>query len=288
MEVLRLLWGTILLRPYVFAFMLAYLLLAVPSWGWRRALLHLIVGYTVAWAAEYSSVHNGFPFGRYLYISAPTARRELWVAGVPFMDSLSFVFLTYAGLQAARLLLAPLRRGEGYAWDWRWEAPGPAVTIRYWLVAGLLTMGLDVIIDPVTLQGDHWFLGLIYAYPGGGPYFGVPLANFAGWALVAWAVLGIVAGLDRLLGPRLGQYRSVPADALTGAALFAGVAAFNLAVTLAIGEPLMALAGLAWSVAMLAPLAARLRRCSARRRPGPGRPAGSGGRDGAAPAAGTA
>ncbi|MHB0878915.1 MAG: carotenoid biosynthesis protein [Anaerolineae bacterium] len=260
MQFLRLLWGTVTLRPYVFVFLAAYLLLALPAWGWRRTALYTVLGYAVAWAAEYSSIHVGFPFGHYSYVSAPTADRELWVAGVPFMDSLSFVFLTFAGLQTVRLLRQPLRRHGARPWDWRWADPAQKLTLWAGAIAGLYITGLDVIIDPVALQGDRWFLGRIYWYPGGGPYFGVPLANFAGWALVSWTVLGLFALLDRALAPRLGQYRSHPADALTGTGLFAGVAAFNLAVTALIGEPLMALAGLAWAVAMLAPLAARLSR----------------------------
>jgi uncharacterized membrane protein len=283
MTALRLLWGTLLLRPYVFAFMAAYLLLAVPAWGWRRTALHLTIGYSVAWLAEYSSVHNGFPFGPYSYVSAPTAQRELWVAGVPFMDSLSFVFLTFAGLQTVRLLLQPLRRSQGRRWDWRWASPSLALGPLACLLAGLFTVGLDVIIDPVALQGERWFLGRIYFYPGGGPYFGVPLANFVGWALVSWTVLGVFAVLDRALGPRLGPCRSYPADALAGAALFAGVAAFNLSVTVAIGEPFMALVGAAWAAAMLALPAARLRRYPGRQWPAPARPLASGEPDEAAP-----
>lgn len=260
MTIAERLLGTVLLRPYVFAFLAAFLALALPAWGWRRTVLYTVLGYCIAWAAEYSSVNNGFPFGHYAYLSESTARRELWVAGVPFMDSLSFPFLTFAGLQAARLLLQPIRRLGTSRCDWRWLEPARPVTAATWLLGGLLTMGLDIIIDPVTLQGARWFLGRIYFYPGGGPYFGVPLANFAGWALVSWAIIGLLPLADRALGKRLGAYRSCWADALAGAGLFTGVIAFNLAVTVAIGEWQMAAAGLAWATAMLTPLAAKLRR----------------------------
>lgn len=46
-------------------------------------------------------------------------------------------------------------------------------------------MLLDVVLDPLAVQGDRWFLGRVFYYPGGGDYFGVPLVNFAGWALGA-------------------------------------------------------------------------------------------------------
>ena len=256
LRTLRLGGETFLLRPYVFAFLLCYLLLAVPAWGWRRTALYAALGYALAFAAEYSSIHDGIPFGLYAYVSEPTRGRELWVAGVPFMDSLSFVFLSFAGLQTARLLLAPPRRGV-----WRWQRPERLPDWREWLLGGLLTMGLDVVIDPLALQGERWFLGRIYYYPGGGPYFGVPLANFAGWALVAWAIIGLFLLFERLwLRRALGPWRGYPLDALGGAALFAAVLAFNLAVTFAIGEPLMGLTGLLWSALMLGAVAARVGR----------------------------
>lgn len=258
MATLHLLIGTLWLRPYVFAFLAAYLALAVPAWGWRRTLLFTVLGYTLAWAAEYTSIQIGFPFGLYHYISAPTLEKELWVAGVPFMDSLSFVFLTFAGLQTARLVLEPLRRGSLAAWDVRWARPDGRVRWRTWALTGLFTMGLDVITDPAAVRGERWFLGQIYYYPDGGVYFGVPLTNFAGWAVVAWAISGLFLILDRRLGRWWGDWRGYPADALWGVGLFAGVLAFNLAVTFAIGETALGLVGCVWAGVMLGPVLARL------------------------------
>ncbi len=259
MAELKLVAGTVALRPYVFLFLAAFVTLAVLTWGWRRTLVYAVLGYGLAWAAEYSSIHTGFPFGLYTYISAPTQDKELWVAGVPFMDSLSFVFLTFAGLQAARLALSSLAPGMRGWWDLRWARPYQPIGWPTWLLAGLLTMGLDVIIDPVALRGDRWFLGLIYDYPNGGQYFGVPLSNFAGWALLAWTITGVFLLLDRVvLRKWWGDWNSYPGDALWGAALFAGVLAFNLSATFAIGEALLGLIGCVWAAAMLAPLATRL------------------------------
>ncbi len=183
------------------------------------------------------------------------------------MDSLSFVFLTFAGLQTARLALQPLvvRRG----WDIRWAQPATVTGWRTWLLAGLLTMGLDIVTDPAALRGERWFLGRIYFYPEDGVYWGVPLANFAGWALLSWAIIGLFLLLDRwVLQPHWGAWRSYPADALWGAGLFAGVLAFNLAVTFAIGERTLGVVGCAWSVLMLVPIAARLQRQRAQASPG--------------------
>ena len=64
----RLFWGTVVLRPYVFAFLAIYLAAAATHLGWRRTLLFLPLGYSLAWLSEYSSIHWGFPYGDYFYI----------------------------------------------------------------------------------------------------------------------------------------------------------------------------------------------------------------------------
>lgn len=62
----------------------------------------------------------------------------------------------------------------------------------------------DVVIHPVALQGEKWFLGKIYGYPQEALYFGVPLTNFAGWAVVGFFSLFSYRWLER------GRYPSDP------------------------------------------------------------------------------
>ena len=56
-----------------------------------------------------------------------------------------------------------------------------------------------MVIDPVALRGDRWFLGKIYYYPDPGLHFGVPFANYVGWAVVGLISLAIYFPLDRRL-----------------------------------------------------------------------------------------
>src|SRR3989475_5631217 len=112
MGFLRLLVGTLLLRPYVFVFLAAYLFAAVTRMGWAKTGAFTAVAWAIAYAAEFSSTRTGFPFGMYVYVDA-TRDRELWLANVPFFDSLSFTFLCYLGFALALFLYAPLVCGPG-------------------------------------------------------------------------------------------------------------------------------------------------------------------------------
>jgi putative membrane protein len=106
---------------------------------------------------------------------------------------------------------------------------------------------LDVVVDPVALRGSRWFLGQIYWYPEGGIYFGVPLANFSGWAIVGAAIILLFQGIDRFLARRgWGRHagvRYVPAKALWGPMLYYLLLVFNLGVTFIIDEPLLGCVG---------------------------------------------
>jgi putative membrane protein len=91
-----------MLRPYVFVFLVVYLFAAVTRLGWQKTLAFTVAAWAIAYAAEFSSTRNGFPFGMYVYVDA-TRDRELWLANVPFFDSLSFTFLCYLGWALAVL-----------------------------------------------------------------------------------------------------------------------------------------------------------------------------------------
>lgn len=260
MEWLSLLAGTVTLRPYVFAFLACFLVLATWHLGLRRALVFLVTAYTIAFLSEYSSTRNGFPYGFYTYIET-TRGRELWVANVPFMDSLSYAFLSYFSYTMSLFFLSPL---EGRGWDRRW---GDNATVRHAgktvLLGAVLFMLLDVVIDPVAFRGDRWFLGKIYTYEDPGDYFNIPLSNFGGWLLVGTAILFVFTRIDRALGPQPGPgdigRRTVPGQALLGPGVYFGVLAFNLSVTFYIGEWLLGLCGLALTGAIAGAVCYKLR-----------------------------
>jgi uncharacterized membrane protein len=240
MEILRLLLGSVLLRPYVYVFLAVYLFAAVTKMGWVKTAAFTAVAWAIAFAAELSSTRIGFPFGMYVYVDA-TRGRELWLSNVPFFDSLSFTFLCYLGFALAVFLYAPLvwMRGDFQVADTRAVRTSWPVL----LTGAFLTTLLDLVIDPLTVRGDRWFLGRIYYYPQGGVHFGVPLSNYAGWFLVALATIATFQALERRGDwPSVGM-RHVRWGGLVEPLLYLGIVVFNLAITFWIGERLLGLVG---------------------------------------------
>ncbi|MBI4577416.1 MAG: carotenoid biosynthesis protein [Planctomycetes bacterium] len=269
MEIARLLWGTVVLRPYVFAFLAAFLCIGSRHMGWTRTVFLLGWGYAVAFASEWSSVRTGFPYGLYHYVEAPTRDLELWVAGVPFMDSLSYTFLAYFSWSTALFAVCPrMGRGLGLGLAETGRLRRSSLTVG---LAVLLMVSLDVVIDPVAHRGERWFLGRLYYYPEPGPWFGVPLSNFAGWALVGSVILGGLAAFDgwraRRGDPGAGRGRPLWAAPLWGPAVYTSVLGFNLTVTFAIGETLLGLAGLALALPLVSVLAVSFAKPSNRATP---------------------
>ncbi|HXX82196.1 MAG TPA: carotenoid biosynthesis protein [Thermodesulfovibrionales bacterium] len=242
MEFFSLLFHTVLLRPYVFVFLVAYLLGCSLHLGVKRALLFSVAGYLIAWASEYSSIHNGIPYGHYYYLEQ-TMGSELWVFGVPFMDSLSYVFLAYAGYSMALMIVSPVVLSGKMVYLLETKRLRNALSARF--LGTLFFVYLDIIIDPVALQGHKWFLGQIYGYPEKGIYFGVPISNFIGWFVVGFLMIYMLQKIDRGLDTRPDYvgYR-FPWRSLIGPGLYIGILIFNLSVTFFIGEYHMAWVGI--------------------------------------------
>jgi putative membrane protein len=125
------------------------------------------------------------------------------------------------------------------------------------LLTAFLFAFIDMVIDPVALRGDRWFLGKIYYYPDPGLHFGVPFANYVGWAVVGLISLAIYFPLERRL-PALLLPPSATPQLLLGVGLYYGVLAFNLSVTFWIGESFMGMSGLLMHLPVIALLIFRL------------------------------
>jgi hypothetical protein len=235
---MHLLLSTIALRPYVYVFLVSFLFISIVNFGLRTTALFALLTYLVAFVCELSSIRIGFPFGLYHYIEA-TRGRELWVFGVPFMDSISFTFLAFASYSVAILLSSPLYRqgGELRTLD-TWEVRG---SLRVLLMAALFMVMVDMVVDPLSVLGDRWFLGKIYWYDPPGVYFGVPISNFMGWYFIAAVSIAIFQRLDWWLNhdgsKPLGVVPGLFCRSLLGPLLYTGIACFGITMLFVIRAP---------------------------------------------------
>lgn len=218
----------ILLRPYVFGFLVAFLFLAVRLWGWRRTFLWLGLGYSIAWASEAASIRTGLPYGWYFY-KYENLTQDILLAGVPIWDSLSYTFLIFAGYTIVK---------------YRFPRLSPAATA---MAGGAATMILDIMIDPVSNLGERWFLGSIYYYPTGGWHFGVPISNYIGWFFVAWLVISLFQRISStvsetsILDPR-SSVEPTAGMTILYPIFYLAIGIFNTAIAFWIGAPAIGIA----------------------------------------------
>lgn len=210
------------------------------SIGLIRTILFTLVSFTIAFGAEFSSTRVGFPFGHYYYTGA-TRGQEIYLSNVPFMDSLSFTFLSYVSFTVGLFFEMRIRRHPGSS-----PALAARSSPRVLLSATLLFVLIDVVIDPLAVRGGRWFLGEIFGYTHPGMYFGVPVTNFLGWGAVGGATFFVFQRLDRLLARRgwgdpdfpSGDFRD-----FLGPALYYLILLFNVSMTFWIGETLLGAVG---------------------------------------------
>jgi uncharacterized membrane protein len=217
-------------RPYVVAFFVTFALLAWCERGPVRAGLWLVIGTALGWLSEFSSVNTGFPFGGYVYHKEAFAT-ELWLGPVPLFASVSFAFMSYFAFSAARRLLSTWT-GTGLARSTP-DVESLDASPRTLLLAAVVGTWMDVVIDPITLLGKHWFLGDLYHYDPPGAHFGVPLTNYGGWLITIGSIVLANQLTERVLrraGVTLRRGPVLPLEPLWGIGTCAGNFLFMLSI----------------------------------------------------------
>jgi len=166
--------------------------LALQRAGWR-AVPAAAAALAFGWAVELLGSRTGLPFGPYGYLDAGPA-----LLGVPLLVPLGWFAFTVLALQ-----LVPGRR-------------------RWWGAAAAL-VAWDAGLDPLMVRQGLW------RFDPAGAYFGVPLQNFAGWAVAGAALAALLVRI----APGLGE--GGPSAARTvylaqAAFIGAGLALFGLPV----------------------------------------------------------
>ncbi len=150
---------------------LAMLAFGFATLGRRKTLIFFALAYPISLSAELIGTTTGLPFGDYAY----TSGLGLKVLGhVPFTIPLSWFYLGFAsyvlGTHLARRYLP------------RHASLGGVLAGVYLLVVW------DLVLDPAMA---HEALPVkFWQWSDTGPYFGMPLINFAGWALTGFIFIG--------------------------------------------------------------------------------------------------
>jgi putative membrane protein len=137
-------------------------------YGWLNILVLFIIAFIIGNISENLSISTGFPFG--FYTHTPAMGPKLFLVPVvigPFYFAVCYIVWT----------LTEMILGK----------PAPSRPLDYIIgspiVAALIVTGFDMCVDPIgaTIQ-RHWI------YANGGGYFGVPMSNYVGWFINAWAI----------------------------------------------------------------------------------------------------
>lgn len=230
-------------RPWFAALLACFLLGAVTKMGWVRTIAFAAIAFAAALAAEVASLRFGVPFGPHRFV-APTAPGP-WIAGVPAWSPLAFCALAWLGFQSAVLLHSPVEAGQAdlQVLD-TLEIRGSG---RVLLTGAILAMLPQVLLAPLSVRGERWFLGRVHEFAGTGLFFDVPPPAIAGWALVAAVAIFLFQRLEPwLTAPspllRAGQFH-LQMGGLFEPLAWLGIAVVGIALALAIGEPQLAMVG---------------------------------------------
>jgi len=247
MDLFLLFLNTVLFRPYVFIFVAAFLFASIQLLGWPRTWRFWLISWTTAFVCEFSSTRTGIPFGWYQYTGS-TVGQELYISNIPYMVSISFSFLLYSAYCVALCLVLPIKPSPASTHPMLKPLHLDVDARTSWpvfLLTAFLFAFIDMVIDPVALRGDRWFLGKIYDYLDPGIHFGVPLTNYLGWFVVGVISLAIYFPIDRRLPALLPHVNgSTTHRLLLGVGLYYAVLAFSISVTFLIGEWHLGISGL--------------------------------------------
>ena len=204
--------------------------------GGRNTAVFFGLSAAISWLFEEVGVRTGLVYGPYHYTDYLGAR----LGEVPLLIPLAWFMMIYPSYVIAGLLVARRPFGTGVGAD----------RIAGLAAAGAVVMtAWDLVVDPI-LSGPSV---RAWIWEQGGPYFGVPVHNYAGWLLTVFVVYLAYRWFERRagtapLGPLDGWRGALPAATyglMLASNLLSGIGPAGLWVIgpVAMGLPL---AGAAW------------------------------------------
>jgi uncharacterized membrane protein len=156
------------------------------SWyalGGRNTAVFFGLSAAISWLFEEVGVKTGLVYGPYHYTDYLGPK----LGQVPFLIPLAWFMMIYPSYVIAGLLVA--RRPFG-------TAGGAGRVVALAAVGAVVMTAWDLVIDPI-LSGQQI---RAWIWEGGGPYFGIPIHNYAGWLATVLAVYLAYRWFERRLG----------------------------------------------------------------------------------------
>lgn len=144
--------------------LLAFLFALLHGWqhfGWRQALLLLLLTFGVSLLFESVGVATGLIYGPYHYTDKLGFK---FLGLVPLLIPVAWFMMSYPSYVIATHLVPSVKS----TWAWR---------LAIAALGALIMTAWDLAMDPMMVAGGHW----VWDQPGS--YFGVPLQNYWGWWL---------------------------------------------------------------------------------------------------------
>lgn len=146
--------------------------------GWKHTTIFAVVSMSLSLASELIGTGTGWPFGNYEYTSFLGYKV---LDRVPYSIPLSWFYMGLASYLLAVVLVRALGMQRATIW---------ALALGTWF----LTVW-DLVLDPAMA---HESLSVrFWVWDERGPYFGMPVKNFIGWALTGLLFMALSRGIWR-------------------------------------------------------------------------------------------
>jgi putative membrane protein len=155
---------------------------AIYGLGWRRGLTMFACAAIIGFVFEFIGVKTGLIYGAYYYTDVLGPKI---LGAVPVVIPIAYFMSVYPCYLMTNLLI----RGQPVI-----TYPRLRAVVLASVATGLLVTGWDLIMDPLVVDEVR-----AWVWVNGGPYFGVPFQNFAGWVLA----ISTIMTAYRLVEPRI-------------------------------------------------------------------------------------
>ncbi len=170
---------------------------SIHALGFRRTLIFFLATAIVSWTFEQVGVSTGIVYGAYHY----TGVLGVKLGHVPVLIPLAWYMMIYPSWCLALCIAA--RGPVSEPGSPRAERQGTGFLGPVFLAAMVMT-AWDLVVDPL-LSGPSV---RAWVWEKGGPYFGIPLHNYAGWMVTTFVVYFLYRLYDRGTRGRTGGPQS--------------------------------------------------------------------------------